>query len=74
MSASLRYLRQLPDEDPVEPNPPRDVDLNDDVEPPGRLLELLVFVLPDGDRAVESAPGGRLEVVERCPPYDEYDE
>jgi hypothetical protein len=47
---------------------------DDDVEVLGRVLELLVFVLPDGDRAVVTAPGGRLEEVERCPPYDEYDE
>jgi hypothetical protein len=41
--------------------------LNDDVEVPGRLLELelLVFVLREGDRAVDTEPDGRLE-VERC--------
>jgi hypothetical protein len=63
-----RFRRQLPDEDPVEPNPPRDVDLNDDVEVPGRLLEpeLLVLVLREGARAVDTELDGRLEEVERC--------
>ena len=67
-AAPLQDMRQLPDEDPVEPNPPRDVDLNDDVDVLGRLLVLvpLELVLRDGERAVETAPGGRLEEVERC--------
>jgi hypothetical protein len=61
----LRDLLQLPEDENerlVDPKPPRDVD-----ELEVELLGRLVLLVCEGDRAVETELGGRLEEIERGP-------